>query len=156
MTTFVTRADFAQLKGITPKLLRFFEEQFASVAQTASTVDGQVQSTNALQNATVITLSPNAAFNNERVLKQGSGISIIDGGDTLTISASNGIAVNGGYRLTFNVIADTTLDLPASGALITADLDGASYANDAAAAAGGVMVGEIYKKTGGTVAWRQV
>lgn len=30
-----------------------------------------------------------------------------------------------------------------------------AYADDAAAAAGGVLVGEIYKKTGGTLAWRQ-
>lgn len=30
------------------------------------------------------------------------------------------------------------------------------YADDAAAAAGGVLVGEYYKKTGGTVVWRQV
>ncbi len=154
MTTYVTRADFASLQGITPKLLRFFEEQFASVAATADTVNGQVQSTQSLQNATVITLSPNNAFNSERVLQAGDGITVTDGGNTVTIASNSDVKVNGGYTVTFNASADSNVDIPSGGELATTDLGGVSFADDAAAAAGGVMVGEIYKKTGGTVAWR--
>jgi hypothetical protein len=49
--------------------------------------------------------------------------------------------------------ADTNLDLPPSGRVPSSE-DG-PYADDTAAAAAGIQVGQWYAKTGGTVAWRQ-
>lgn len=156
MTTPVTRWDLQQLKGITPKLLRFFEDLFATSQTSASDAAGAVAATGAIQEATVITLSPNAAFDNERVLVAGSGITIVDGGpgNTIVISSTGSVTLNGGFALTFNLPADTILDLPATGR-VPSSSDG-PFADDTAAAAAGINIGEWYAKTGGTVVWRQV
>ena len=156
MTTPVTRWDLQQLKGITPKLLRFFEDLFATSQSSASDAAGAVAATGAIQEATVITLSSNAAFDNERILKAGAGITFSDGGpgNFLVISSTGSVTLIGGFALTFNLAADTILDLPATGR-VPSSSDG-PYADDAAAAAAGLSVGDWYAKTGGTVAWRQV
>jgi hypothetical protein len=155
MTTNVTRYDLEQLKGMTPKLLRALEELFVDTAIATETLAGQVAATGALQNATVITLSPNAAFANERVLTLDPDQFLVTdggGGGQLSISLVDGVVLNGGFRCTFNLRADTSLDLPTTGRL-PSSVDG-PYANDAAAAAAGIGLGEWYAKTGGTVAWR--
>lgn len=156
MTTPVTRWDLQQLKGITPKLLRFFEDLFATSQTSASDAAGAVAATGAIQEATVITLSSNAAFDNERVLTPGAGITLTDGGPggQLEIATTGSVTLVGGFTLTFNLPSDCVLNLPALGR-IPSSADG-PYANDAAAAAAGINVGEIYLVTGGTVAWRQV
>lgn len=156
MTTPVTRWDLQQLKGITPKLLRFFEDLFASSQSSATDVAGAVAATGAIQEATVITLSPNAAFDNERILTAGPGITLADGGPggAIVISSDGGVTLVGGFALTFNLPADTILNLPATGR-VPSSSDG-PFADDTAAAAAGVGINEWYAKTGGTVAWRQV
>lgn len=157
MSTAITRADLQRLDGMTPKLLRALEELFVDTATTASAVAGQAAATGSIQNATVLTLSSNAAFNNERVLSLDPNFfRSTDGGpsSTLFITLVNIIQTNGGYACTFNLKADTNLDMPVSGR-VPSSADG-PYADDAAAAAAGIQIGEIYRKTGGTVVWRQV
>lgn len=157
MGTSITRADLERLQGMTPKLLRALEALFVDTATISNTVAGQVDATGSIQNATVLTLSSNTAFNNERVLTLDPNFfSETDGGPggTYKVTLINIIATNGGYRCTFNLKADTNLDMPVSGR-VPSSADG-PYADDAAAATAGINVGEIYRKTGGTVVWRQV
>lgn len=156
MTTQASRADLEQLKGITPKLIRFFEQLFVEGQSTKASVAGAVESTGALQNATVLTLSSNAAFTNERVLSLSSAFTVVDTGPggELQISLGGTVGLNGGFSCTFNLAADTNLDLPTLGR-VPSSADG-PYADDTAAAAAGVAIGEWYAKTGGTVVWRQV
>lgn len=155
MTTPVTRFDLSQLKGITPKLLRFFEEIFATGQSNASAIAGAVDATGSIQDATVVTLSPNAAFNNERVLQEGVGITLTDNGagNALVISATNSITLNGGYAVAFNLPSDVVIDLPATGR-VPSSSDG-PYADDAAAAAAGIAIGDWYAAPLGVVTWRQ-
>lgn len=155
MTTTVTRALLSQLTK-NPQLLRFLEELFATGQATAGAVEGQAGATRAIQDATVLTLSNNAAFGNERVVQFSSAFEVTDGGPggTLQIELTGAPTVNGGYRLTFNVLADTNLDLPPAGRVLVSTISDAAYADDAAAAAAGIAVGEAYRKAGGTVAWR--
>lgn len=138
MGTTITRADLAQLVGMSPKLLQALERLFVDVgtaqdtANSAGTAAGNaVASTGAIQSATVLTLSPNAAFNNERVL-------VFDP----TYFSTNDTGPNGQFYVTF---------VPPD-ALVTPG----PYTDDAAAAAGGVEVGDIYKQPLGVVVWRQV
>lgn len=154
MTTSATRADLEQIKGITPKLIRFFEQLFVEGQSTKATAEGAVSSTGALQNATVLTLSSNAALANERVLRLSPAFVVVDTGPggELQVSISGTVTLNGGFSCTFNLAADTNLDLPTTGR-VPSSSDG-PYADDAAAAAAGVQVGAWYAKTGGTVAWR--
>jgi len=157
----LTRADLEALcsnvaaTGLRMKLIRFLEDLFSTSSDTANAVNGVAEATGSLQDATVLTLSSNAAFNNERVLTFDPAIFQVDDGGPgapLIVTLLYLIALNGGYRCTFNLKADTTLDLPSVGRVPSSD-DG-PFADDAAAAAGGINVGEWYAKTGGTVAWR--
>ncbi len=161
MTTRINRADLAQAWGSewvrrNPKVVKALE----NIQEAAYAADGQTASnaeaTKALQDATVITLSPNETLTNERVLALGAGLQAFDAGpgSTLLLVLRWVIETVGGFALTFNLEADTTLDLPASGKIPSSAVG--PYADDAAAAAAGVEIGEIYKVTGGTVAWRQV
>lgn len=157
MTASVNRADLQQLKGITPKLVRFFESLFSDTAANTQDVAGVVAGTGAIQNATVLTLSSNTAFNNERIVAfDPAAFVVVDGGpgDTLAIGLLNLIVLNGAAACTFNLQADTNLDLPTSGIIPSSAIG--PFADDTAAAAGGVQLGAIYKVTGGTMAWRQV
>lgn len=155
MTTRVSRADLEQLKGISPQLIRFFEELFLDGQSTKASVEGAVASTGAIQNATVITLSPNAAFGNERILVlDPAQFQVVDDGPggNLSVALVSVVNTNGGFQCTFNLEADTNLNLPSEGR-VPSSADG-PFADDAAATAAGVQVGEWYAKTGGTVAWR--
>lgn len=158
MTTSITRADLQGIKGITPKLIRFFEGLFSSAATATEAVNGVVGATRAIQDATVLTLSPNSAFNNERVFTPDDQLFEVTDegpGGRLLLNMRNPISTNGGFRCTFNLEADTNVDLPSSGRVLTDDFSGiGQYADDAAAAAGGVGVGDIYRRTDGVVAWR--
>lgn len=161
MTTRITRADLSQAFGPewvrrNPKLVRALEGiQDAAYTAESRTV-GNAEATQALQDATVITLSPNETLTNERILALGPGLDANDSGagGALTIFMQFPIFLNGGFGCTFNLAADTNLDLPTEGKVPSSAIG--PYADDAAAAAAGVNVGEWYAKTGGTVAWRQV
>lgn len=159
MTTTVTRSDIDALcsnvpPGMRPKIIRWLEDMFLTGRNAAAAADGVSGATSAIQDATVVTLSPNAAFNNERVIQGGDGVSLNDTGTHLVVSMSSPVVTVGGFVLTFNLPSDVTLNLPASGR-VPSSADG-PYADDTAAAAAGVNIGEIYTKTGGSVVWRQV
>lgn len=117
-----------------------------------------IAATQALQDATALTLSNNDGFSNERVLTfDPDTFTTTDGGpgNAFVVALLSSIAATGGYRLEFNLGSDTYLDLPPSGRVAERTLGGGPYANDAAAAAGGIQVGEAYRQPAGVVVWRQ-
>lgn len=145
------------------RLVAAFEQQAQAVIENQETTGLQVEATQALQDATVLTLSPNGTLTNERVLKLGDGVRAVDDGTYLTLSVDDRVAhVAGGFRVDLTAQGDTALVLPLGGMLSTVDgdetltnktleaaiLNAAEYATDAAAAAGGVPVGGLYTKAG--------
>lgn len=151
----------AEAFGDNQRLIAGFEEQAEIVEATAGQAATAVEATEALDAATVLVLSPNAAFSNERVVLAGAGISLIDSGSTVTIQVSALVPkIDGSGKATFYTTADSTLLLPVTGTLAT--LAGSetlsnkhvvkplvsswgNYANDAAASAAGVPVGGVYR-----------
>lgn len=137
-------------------------EQLANGLESAEgTLAGQADATEAIQDATVLVLSPNAAFNNERVLKLGKGLRAVDDGTSLTILANDDVAhVQGGFVVNLTAQAPTELVLPDEGLLATQDqaetlyqktlsaprlINVPDYADDVAAAAGGIDIGQMYR-----------
>jgi hypothetical protein len=152
----ITRDDLYRAFPNQPRLWRAFEQLFFASSANTDAVTTGTAATQALADATVITLSPNDAFNNERVLAvDPQSFSLTDTGTTIILALINRILTTGGYACTFNLEADTNLDLPSFGRVATRDLGNVTFADDVAAAAGSVPIGHIYRKTGGTVAWRQ-
>lgn len=151
MTTYLTRAELGKLFPGNPKAVIAFDEQQRAIGDVSTSLASNAEATTALQDATVITLSPNATLTNERVLQLDGTLYANDDGSTLTLGVRNPVTLNGGYRCTFNLRADTNLDFPASGQVL---VDAGPYADDTAAATDGIAVGQIYRKTDGTVAWR--
>lgn len=157
--TLLTRQQIAEIVGNDIRKIKAFETLQKGVENLTAQTATNVGATTALQDATVITLSNNDTFTNERVLAVDPNfLTITDTGPNgnVILGLLYHIIVNGSYTLTFNTLSDTSLNLPPIGTLVESQLGGNVYASDAAAAAGGVAIGEIYKKTGGTVAWRQV
>ncbi len=158
------RDILARALGGDVRAVRAFEQEAATNAETADRVASSVDATDALVDATVLVLSPNAVFNNERVLKLGEGLSARDDGTNLTIYADDRVPHNiGGFRVIMVSTQDTQLQLPTRGLLATVDqpetlarktlnapmaINIGEYANDAAAAAGGVPVDGIYTTAG--------
>lgn len=161
MTSTFNREDLYKLQGMTPRLARGLESLSQTLTDTSAAVTAGVEATQGIANATVLTLSPNDAFANERILAVGDGLGLEDdgAGNNLVIRLRYVIKTNGGYRCTFNLLADTNLTLPTDGTVATTVFPG-PYANDSAAAADGVAVGEAYRltaaagATNGTIAWR--
>ena len=139
-------------------LVRQFEKVLQQVADTNQASTATVAATSALQDATAITLSPNDALNNERVLAVVSPLALHDNGpgNTLVLGFVIEFTINGSHALVLNLLGDTNVTLPPSGTLMTTGAGTPSYANDAAAAAAGYAIGDIYKQPSGVVAWRQV
>lgn len=151
----LNRSDLTRLFPNDIKAQLAFEQLFARVTATGEAVTAGTDATTGINNATVVTLSANDVFANERILSVGPGITITDNGpsSTVVLALLCAIATTGGYRLTLNLNADTNIGLPVGGN-IPSSLVG-PYANDAAAAGAGVQIGDIYKLAGGTVVWRQ-
>lgn len=150
------RADWASAFPGNIKLQLAFEQLFDRTKSNTEAVTTGVAGTKALADATVVTLSPNDELANERVLAvDPASLELTDGGPggNIVLSLRFPISTNGN-RLQFYMNADTEVSLPTAGRL-PSSADG-PYANDAAAAAAGVQVGEWYAVTGGSVAWRQV
>jgi hypothetical protein len=147
--------------GREPRLLRAFEAQSIAVEATADGLRTTATATENLQDATVIVLSPNGAFTNERQLVLGQGLSAVDDGARLTIRTSQSVPlVNGGFTVNFTVGGNAAILLPLTGTMATTEgvetLSGktlaapivsglGNYADDAAAASGGVPVGGMYR-----------
>jgi hypothetical protein len=101
-----------------------------------------VADTQALKDATVIVLSANGDFTNERVLQVGDGIDIDITADTVN-AERQGRCADQDHQATFVPPADVLLFLPPDGMLISdqpsprRNIRGlGDYANDAAAASG--------------------
>ena len=149
----LTRAQLARALGGDIVVVRAFEQQQQQLADNTEAVQSGAAASVALQDATVLTLSANEALTNERILRLGAGLAFADDGTYFTVR-STGPRVAGGAGVTFIVTGNTSLILPLSGTVATtADIRsffaaiaaGPSYANDAAAAGGGVAVGGVYR-----------
>lgn len=159
--TGMMRADLAQFFGNNPRLLRAFEDQAREVTENSEGLRTTAEATQSLQQATVLTLSPNAELTNERVLQIGRGLSAVDSEGFLNLSTSDNIPVlNGGFTLTITLEGDSAVGIPLTGILATQSntetlenktleapkFSGlGNYVDDAAAAAGGVPVGGMYR-----------
>lgn len=146
-----------------PRLISAFENQSAVVEAAMDAATGTVQATESLQNATVVTLSTNAVFNNEFVLGPGDGTKLTLTADTIKIDVDETVARAQGH-VTFTTPGGTgsfvSLQLPASGTLVS-DVEAATlllktldkpkmqglgnYTTEANAAAAGVPVGGVYR-----------
>jgi hypothetical protein len=147
-----------------PRVVRYFEEQAAVVGEVAALTTSTLTATGAIQDATIISLSPNGSFNNERVLQVGNGLEMEVTDTNVILRASrSAVMVNGGFALTLTVQGDSALAAPLTGILATRDnvetlkgktlvtplLSGlGNYVTDAAAATGGVPIGGVYHSAG--------
>lgn len=161
LDSFIPRDLLAEAFGGNPRLVRAFEDQAIVVAETEKKATATAEATTAIEDAVVITLSPNAAFTNERILTAGSGIAVEDDGERAVIRIDETVPkIEGARGVTFYVTAATALKLPRTGTLAT--LAGeeqlrsktlvtplistfGNHADDTAAASAGVPVGGIYR-----------
>ena len=126
------------------------ERMIRAMEDQSRTVDDGVAATSALADATVIVLSPNGDFTNERVLQVGDGIRIEISDDAVTLSVEN-VAVAQGYPITFISAGETQLIVPLSGTVMVGESPKVdvttlgNFTDDAAAATGGVAVGQLYR-----------
>jgi hypothetical protein len=60
------------------------------------------------------------------------------------------------HAFIMNLLTDTNITMPPAGRLLAANITAVTYANDTAAAADGIAVGEAYRQPLGIVSWRQV
>lgn len=154
-TPLLRRDDLAQFFGNNLRLMSAFEDQSIAVQEATEGVGA----TAALKDATVIVLSANGDFTNERVLEIGDGIDI-DITDTAVRLSVKDVARTADFGVTFVPPAEVELFLPPEGTLVAAEIDQTlfkktldapketglgNYANDAAAAAGGVPVNGAYR-----------
>lgn len=141
--------------GDDPRMVAAMEEQ----SQAVETSTAAVAATEALKDATVIVLSPNGDFTNERVLEWDEGIEV-ELTDSAVIFRVKDVALTREGRVMLVAPADVELFLPLEGTIVSdvapALLFGKmldaprlasipNYANDAAAAAGGVEVAQVYR-----------
>lgn len=131
------------------------ERMIRAMEDQSKTVSDGVASTSALADATVIVLSANGDFTNERVLEVGDGIAIEITDSTVKFSVEN-VAMALNYPVTLLAKGPTNLILPLNGTLLNAEApvlnmtNLAAYANDAAAAAAGVPIGGLYRNSAAT------
>lgn len=148
---------------LSPRAVRQFEEMQAEVATASEAVTANVDATARLTDATVITLSPNADLANERVLSLGEGLEfeLVEGGVIIRLKGVP--LVEGGFPVRLVAGGDTEVVVPLTGILATRQnaetltnktLAGpkvsglATYADNAAALAGGLAAGALYLRTG--------
>lgn len=153
ITSPLTRDDLSRLFPNNLKAVIAFEQLFLRLGAATQAITSGVAATDALNDATIVTLSPNNTLNNERVLAVDSSfMTITDTGGSVVLGLLYSIAATYGYRLELGLVGDTQVTIPYSGTMLTSGIG--VYADDAAAAAGGVGVGEFYKRPAGGVAWR--
>ena len=136
--------------GDDKRMIAEIEQLGNAVDETSATVAANLEATDALQDATVIVLSANAAFNNERILKLDPGLEALIDETFVTIRLKD-VARALDVPVTFVAPAEATLTVPESGSLLTQESGGGllgNYASDAAAAAGGVGIGGLYHNAG--------
>lgn len=158
---YLTRDILGQLFPGNPRAVRAFEDQSRVVVESSEIATANTAATQKLADATVVTLSENTELQNERVLAFGDGISGQDANGKITLSVSDVVPkIEGGFVTTFIVVGESHVQLPMTGVLSTVgnretllnktlsapSVTGISdYADDAAAASGGVAVGGVYR-----------
>lgn len=133
--------------GNDERTIAAFEQLNNIVVDSQASLAANVEATDALQDATVITLSPNATLTNERVLQLEPGLEAVDDGVFLTIRLAD-VARTEGFGVTFIAAGDSQLAVPLVGTVLVKEHIGAglgNYANDAAAAAAGVPIDGLYR-----------
>lgn len=123
-----------------------FEQLFDKVEDNDAKLASNADATDALQDATVIVLSPNATLTNERILQLDDGLDAVDDGVFLTIQLKD-VARTENFGVTLIAAGDSVLAVPLVGTVLVREHIGfglGNYANDAAAAAGGVPVEGLY------------
>ncbi len=147
-----------------PRMIRAMETQAQAVDDATFGLETQATSTELMKDASVIVLAPNGAFEGERVLVLGQGLVGVDNGSTLTIRTSSKVPlVNGDFTLLITLAGNTSVAIPLTGILATTGnietltnktlampkLSGlGDYADDTAAAAGGVPIDGVYHNAG--------
>lgn len=103
-----------------PRAVASFERMGVVLADTADATSANVADTQALKDASFVTLSANADLPNERVLQFGPGLrgDVTAGGITLRLDR-NIPQVTGGFSVLFVAAGDTQLGLPPGGTLAT-------------------------------------
>ncbi len=133
------------------RMINAFEELVRQLQDAATAVEEAGTSVATIAGTQFILAAASSAFANGRVLVDGRGITITLADGTATIS--HPIEVTGG-EAAFILTGDTNLILPQTGTLaLVTDIPAffaalattTSYANDAAAAGGGVPVGGTYR-----------
>ena len=143
------------------RLVSAFEEQSEMVASLEVARQSQAEATDSAAQATYITASANAELPNERVFQTGIGLTVADEDGFLKVSVTQEVAqVTSGFTVTFSSTAPAAIVVPPRGVMATtANIETLSnktldapklsglgnYANDAAAATGGVPVGGMYR-----------
>jgi len=159
----VPRRLLADYFGKDPRLVKAFEEQAAAIDGANEAVANTAAATDAMRDATVIVLSANGEFTNERQLLAFDGIKAEDTSSHVRLRVDSSVARSKGGVPTFVVNATDTYFLPFGGTLVTEDSEGeltnktlvapvisglVGAANDTAAATAGVPVGGIYQASG--------
>lgn len=143
------------------RMIKAMEDQQASVIASAQGLQTTAQATDRIEAASVLVLAGNNTFTNERVLKLGKGLAGIDADGNLTLQTNDSVpTVTGNFRVTMTAAGDSQFLVPFSGTLATiANAETLSnktlaspkvtglvdYADDTAAAAGGVPIGGLYR-----------
>lgn len=157
----LNRKMLAEVYPDNPRLVRAMEAQAKAVDAVTDGLTTQAGSTEAMQDASVLVLAPNGAFQGERVLALGQGLSGVDNGSTLLLQTSGKVPlVSGDFTLLIALAGNTTIAFPLTGIVATTEniellknktlaapklTDLGNYANDAAAAVGGVPVTGVYR-----------
>src|SRR4051812_10027435 len=118
----ISRQLLAKFFGSDPRMMRAMEDQSVAAANGAIAVEA----TNALADATVIVLSANGDFTNERVLQIGDGIQIDITDDTVTLSVKD-VARTQDFKATLIPPAEVSLLLPAEGTLVSEEAPAVLY-----------------------------
>jgi hypothetical protein len=141
MSSVIPRYLLERHFGNDQRMIRAMEEQ--SIA-----VSSGVAATSALQDATVIVLSPNGDFTNERTLEVGAGIEMEITDDAVILRVAD-VVRSENFVVTMLPSDNTVLNLPATSGTLIGTINAlavlGNYASDAAAAAGGVPVGGLYR-----------
>lgn len=143
------------------RMIRAMEDQQKQVVESASGLQTTAETTEKIEQASVIVLAGNQAFTNERVLSLGRGISGTDIDGVLTIQTSDVVpTVSGGFNVVLVAVGNSQVRLPLTGTLATVGnpetlerktLDAPSitglgdFADDAAASSGGVPLSGFYR-----------
>lgn len=157
------RVDLEKAFPGQPRLQRALENQASQVDANTQAIESGAAATDSAAQATYVTLSANAALPNERRLALTGGLTLNDEGPGGRLIVGTGMTIaraTGGFPVTFIATSPSQVAVPLSGflattanpetlsnkTLATPKMTGlGNYANDAAAAAGGVPVDGIYR-----------